>query len=139
MKGSYFLLIKLKENKIIKIGKLGKIYFKKGFYVYVGSALNGLEARIERHLRSEKKMHWHIDYLLKDAEIIDAFYKETNEDIECAIANKFGEKLESIKGFGCSDCKCVSHLFYGKRYEINEETLNFKMEKFQYLNQNHVC
>ena len=54
MKGSYILVIELKEEKIIQIGKLGKIHFKKGFYVYIGSALNGLEQRITRHLIKEK-------------------------------------------------------------------------------------
>jgi len=42
MKGSYILLIKLDEDKDIQIGKLGNISFKKGYYAYVGSALNGL-------------------------------------------------------------------------------------------------
>jgi len=31
----------------------------------------------------------------------------------------FNEKLENIPGFGCSDCKCDSHLFYGSSDEIH--------------------
>ena len=130
MKGSYVLLIKITNDQNIKIGKLGRIFFKKGFYAYVGSAMNSLDARIARHLRPEKKLHWHIDYLLKTAEINKIFYKETNEKIECYIANKFSGKLENIQGFGCSDCKCTSHLFYGKQKEIEkigkELSLNIK-------------
>ena len=117
MKGSYVLLIELEKDSTITIGKLGKIFFKKGFYAYVGSALNGLEQRIQRHKSSDKKMHWHIDYLLKYAEIKDAFYRESNKKEECQIANKFG-KLETISGFGCSDCNCKSHLFYGSENDI---------------------
>lgn len=118
MKGSYILLIKLKENKTIQIGKLDKMHFKKGFYVYVGSALNGLEQRINRHLRKTKKKHWHIDYLLDFVEIVDVFYKENETKEECKIAKMLDKQLSSIPGFGCSDCRCRSHLFYGKNSEI---------------------
>ena len=117
MKGSYILLMELDKDSTIKVGKLGKIHFKKGFYAYVGSALNGLEQRIERHKRSNKKLHWHIDYFLKYAKIIDIFYRESEEKEECEIANKF-EKLDVITDFGCSDCKCKSHLFYGSNKDI---------------------
>ncbi|NIT57694.1 MAG: DUF123 domain-containing protein, partial [Aliifodinibius sp.] len=54
----------------IRIGSLGFIDFMKGYYVYVGSALTGLEQRITRHFKVSKGehsvTHWHIDYLLKD-------------------------------------------------------------------------
>ena len=117
MKGSYILLIKLDEDKDIQIGKLGNIPFKKGYYAYVGSALNGLEQRINRHLRQEKKKHWHIDYLLQNAEIVDIFYKVGNKKEECKLTNSLND-LKSVKGFGCSDCSCDSHLFYGSYDKI---------------------
>ena len=60
MKGSYVLLIEIGQEKEIQIGSIGNIYFKKGFYAYIGSALNGLEQRIERHIRKDKRFHWHI-------------------------------------------------------------------------------
>ena len=128
MKGSYLLVIKNENNAIIQIGKLGEIEFKKGYYIYVGSALNGLEQRIKRHLRLNKKIHWHIDYLLKNSKIIDVFYKENDTREECLIAKKLDEKLYSTTGFGCSDCKCKSHLFYGDYNEIKHiiERLNMK-------------
>ncbi len=122
MKGVYILLIKNREDRYIQIGKLRNIFFKRGFYVYVGSALNGLEQRINRHLRIDKKLHWHIDYLLRKSEIISVFYKETKSQEECKIANIFQEKLELIPGFGCSDCKCKSHLFYGEHIDITKIT-----------------
>jgi Uri superfamily endonuclease len=113
MKGSYILVIELKKDKTIQVGKLGKIHFKKGIYAYVGSAFNGLEARINRHLRKTKKKHWHIDYLLDFAEVVDVFYKENEKKEECYIAKKLEENSAPIPGFGCSDCRCKSHLFYG--------------------------
>ncbi|MCK4902633.1 MAG: GIY-YIG nuclease family protein, partial [Thermoplasmatales archaeon] len=83
MKGSYILLIELENDSKIQIGKLGDILFKKGFYVYIGSALNGLEQRINRHLRADKKLHWHIDYLLKSAKVDSVYYKENDQREEC--------------------------------------------------------
>lgn len=128
MKGSYLLIIKLENDAKITIGKLGEVEFNKGFYVYVGSALNGLEQRIQRHLRENKKTHWHIDYLLKHVTVSDIFYKENNAREECIIAKKFEGTLPSILGFGCSDCKCKSHLFYGTYNEIKQviDGLNMK-------------
>jgi len=128
MKGSYLLIIKLENDARIPIGKLGELEFNRGFYVYVGSALNGLEQRIQRHLRENKKTHWHIDYFLKHATVSDVFYKENEIKEECIIAKKLGEKLSSISGFGCSDCKCKSHLFYWSCKEVKQviDRLNMK-------------
>jgi Uri superfamily endonuclease len=118
MKGSYILLIKLENDQVIKIGKLGEISFKKGFYLYIGSALNGLKNRLNRHFKINKKIHWHIDYLLKSGKIINAYYKESNVKEECDIVNNFENKLRPIQGFGCSDCRCKTHLFYGENSTI---------------------
>jgi Uri superfamily endonuclease len=118
MKGSYVLLIKLKNKTKINVGKLGIIHLNKGYFVYIGSALNGLEKRIQRHLKIQKKLHWHIDYLLEKGKILDVFFQESEVKEECNIANNFN-KLQQIDGFGCSDCKCKSHLFFGTIDEIS--------------------
>lgn len=128
MKGCYLLLIDLKHDKEIQIGKLGKILFKKGYYVYVGSGLNNLEKRIKRHIKKEKKMHWHIDYFLRYGKIIEVFYKENIVSEECFIADKFNNFFNHIHGFGCSDCKCKSHLFYGSIKEIKQTINKLKMK-----------
>jgi Uri superfamily endonuclease len=136
MKGSYILLIELKDKKNIQIGKLGQFIFKNGFYVYIGSALNGLEIRIKRHFRSKKKRHWHIDYLLDFAKIIDVYYKINENKEEYTIAKIISEQLVPVPHFGSSDCKCKTHLFFGdfdkiinilnnldiSKYKINEKT-----------------
>ena len=93
MKGIYCLIIKLDKDKSIKIGKLNYINFKKGYYCYVGSALNNLKKRIERHKRKNKKLHWHIDYLLKHAKIIDTLKIETDKMSEFSIQSLTGGKL----------------------------------------------
>lgn len=121
MKGSYCLIINVEKDTKIKIGKkLGIINFKKGCYVYVGSAMNYLESRVKRHLSDNKKKHWHIDYLLlnKNSKIEKIYTKESGEKLECKIAKKIIENEESIADFGCSDCKCHSHLIYFKNSKL---------------------
>ena len=130
MKGSYILLIKLKKSITIKIGKLGELDFKKGFYVYIGSALNGLESRINRHLRHNKNIHWHIDYLLDFTEITNVFYNENSNKEECKISSEFEKRLHFIIGFGSSDCKCKSHLFYGSYNKIISIIKKLKMKQY---------
>jgi endonuclease-3 len=104
---AYVLVMELSRDTQIRVGKLGSIDFKKGLYNYVGSAPS--EKRLERHLRKEKKTHWHIDYFLEEARIRKIYI--TRERTECEVARDID--LPYIKGFGCSDCDCPSHLFYG--------------------------
>lgn len=117
MNGGYILLIENIKDSEISIGSLGRIKFRKGFYAYTGSALNGLEARINRHLRKKKKLQWHIDYLLENARIVGIFCVKTNKRIECDIAANLSEKFMSIRRFGSSDCKCNSHLFFSENFD----------------------
>jgi Uri superfamily endonuclease len=135
MKGSYILVVELEKDQTIQIGKFGKIYFSSGFYAYVGSALNGLEQRINRHLRKDKKTHWHIDYLLKQGKISDIFYKKSDTKKECNFVKKFEEKLLPILNFGSSDCKCRSHLFHGDINDILSVVKKLKMNQY-IINQN---
>ena len=96
MKGCYCLIISLKDIQTIKIGKLGIIKFKKGCYVYVGSAMNSLEARLKRHLSDDKKLHWHIDYLLRKSEITDIIYNE-NKKVECELSQTYYPEQKALK------------------------------------------
>lgn len=115
--GIYSLIIKLEKDETIKVGELGRINFPKGFYIYTGSALNGLRQRINRHKKRQKKMFWHIDYLLasKHAKISEVIAIKTNERLECklneVVSSLYNAKIFA-KGFGCTDCKCKSHLVY---------------------------
>ena len=117
MRGTYVLLVNISHPLGVTIGKLGSIDFKEGAYAYVGSALGGLEARVERHAREEKRMHWHVDYLLVRAPIVDVVYGESDERKECAVARRLAERFQNVRGFGASDCGCESHLFYSKNLE----------------------
>ena len=44
--GCYSLIIDLKWKKTIRVGKLGEAVFPAGTYVYTGSAMKGLGARL---------------------------------------------------------------------------------------------
>jgi Uri superfamily endonuclease len=128
MKGAYLLIMELPVDTTIRVGKKEVFTFKKGSYGYVGSALNGLEQRITRHLRSQKKLHWHIDYLLAFATITRVFIKEGSKREECDLARAFEQAFDAIPGFGCSDCACESHLFYGSADTIKKRATSLKMK-----------
>jgi Uri superfamily endonuclease len=104
----------------MSIGALGRKAFVKGLYAYVGSAQSNLEQRVKRHLRREKHLFWHIDYLLDSdqAEIVEVLHKEADKTQECEVANTLSEKGKPIVGFGCSDCRCRSHLFRISDYKF---------------------
>jgi Uri superfamily endonuclease len=114
VKGSYILLAELATRKDILVGKLGYVSFPKASYAYVGSAMNGLRARLVRHLREEKKLHWHIDYFLKEAEIKEIILCKAEERVECFLAQALAGEFQSIPGFGSSDCRCQSHLYFAR-------------------------
>lgn len=108
----------MKKSEKLDIGHLHNMHkYRKGYYVYIGSAMNSLVPRLNRHLSDEKKMHWHIDYLLKspDCHIRDILFNISEERIECDLAESISKDGEEIPGFGCSDCTCSSHLIYFKR------------------------
>ena len=67
---------------------------------------------MNRHLRGEKKIHWHVDHLLIHARAVDVVVAHSEERKECEVAGELAKGLPSVKGFGSSDCNCESHLFY---------------------------
>ena len=123
MRGSYVLLLKLPEEQNIPVGSLKTVRFPEGYYAYVGSALNGLESRVRRHLSHDKKLHWHIDYLLPEASITDIVFAESDNRAECAIAQALNRQFDSIRGFGSSDCRCPSHLFSADDNDMKSKVL----------------
>jgi Uri superfamily endonuclease len=114
LKGIYVLIIKISQVINIQIGSSGMKNFPVGLYAYVGSAQNNLEKRVARHLRHEKRLFWHIDYLLNNeaAKVTTVYYVTGQKAEECSIAGMMeANSAMPIAGFGCSDCRCVSHLF----------------------------
>ena len=115
--GSYVLIMHLAQLATITVGKLGTFEFPEGWYTYAGSALGrgGLAARLAYHRRRDKSYHWHIDYLLVHAELVEIWWAEENKRKECVWA----AALRAIPGarvpvanFGASDCRCLAHLVF---------------------------
>ena len=114
MRRTYVLVIEVKKKINIQIGKLGKFKLPGGWYLYIGSGENSLEKRIKRHLKKEKKLFWHIDYLLNNpqARVKKVWAKEGGW--ECSLAGKMAsDKIfrTPVPKFGSSDCRCKTHLF----------------------------
>ncbi|MFW5907889.1 MAG: GIY-YIG nuclease family protein [Candidatus Natronoplasma sp.] len=128
MKGIYLLIFEVKRPKTKNVGGLGTIKFDPGTYTYVGSAQNGIEGRVKRHLREDKRKHWHIDYLLESQYIKEVMAYEGGKSEECETASFLKEELQGIEEFGCSDCDCSSHLFYTEKDpdEVVESVRKFK-------------
>ena len=111
--GIYHLLIYLSRERTIKIGSLGRLRFARGYYGYTGSAVSGYAGRIGRHLAREKKLRWHIDYLLRRGRVREVWLADGGE---CSRHARLGRGAAAVRGFGCSDCACESHLWqYARR------------------------
>lgn len=109
---SYQLFIEVRKSQIIEVGRLGRFHFPIGSYVYTGSAKRNLLARIRRHLKTNKSVRWHIDYLLvsEDVHVVGMVFSDRRE---CELNQMCDEDI-LIPGFGASDCRhqCGSHLKY---------------------------
>jgi Uri superfamily endonuclease len=125
-KGTYSLLVHLPEGREMRFGSR-KGRFPAGYYVYVGSAMGGLDQRVRRHLRISYKggnspvkggnvcppLRWHIDFLLEHGRVIDVERIHSGRRLECELSRRVGESGGyPVKGFGCSDCRCETHLYY---------------------------
>ena len=116
-RGTYALLLALSEETTITVGRLGTFRFPAGHYVYVGSAMasGGLEARLARHCRRDKKLRWHIDYVLAHAQIVDVETDASGRRLECSWARALLDAPGTqvvVPHLGSSDCSCPSHLVY---------------------------
>jgi Uri superfamily endonuclease len=128
--GSYILVIHLPGETRLSTGRLGEIIFRPGYYAYVGSAMRGFGSRLPHHLRKNPKPHWHIDYLLQTASVERIMTFESDTRQECAIAGFLMQQLEYIPGFGCSDCKCKSHLFYAIKADRLQKSTRALAKKY---------
>ncbi|MEM3612282.1 MAG: GIY-YIG nuclease family protein [Candidatus Bathyarchaeia archaeon] len=124
VKGVYVLAISVSKNINVKVCSRKNFFLEKGFYAYAGSAQKSLEKRLIRHFsKTSKKRFWHIDHLLaiNGVSVVKAFYKEATKQEECRTAQSLGGIAFPIDGFGCSDCKCRSHLFSFKSLSLLED------------------
>ena len=128
-KGIYCLVFK-NPACTVSVGALGAIAFRRGWHIYVGSALgSGGLARLERHIalsRARDKIPtWHVDYLSTNPAFClhSAIHAPTGERLECRLAAALGG--ENVPGFGAGDCDCPSHLMYRRRIPVRETEAAF--------------
>ena len=113
-KGAYGLVIALDRDVVVTFKRNQEYSLPAGHYVYAGSAYGpgGLAARLRRHFKREKKIHWHVDQLTLKAASLSAFVVPGGD--ECLLIRQLqetGRYSVPIAGFGSSDCKlCQSHL-----------------------------
>lgn len=136
-RGSYLLILNLKRDRKIDVGKLGCVHFRKGFYIYVGSAMANLAKRMERHRHLRKRYHWHIDELRAVVAFHSVLPIRSSDRLECEIAKAMSEIAEwSVSGFGSTDCSCDSHLFGMSKDPLQSEDFHkllqyFRMDRYQ--------
>lgn len=115
---------RLREDKeSLAISRLGQFDFPKGYYIYVGSAKQNIRARIDRHIQLDERKRWHIDYLRPYLQV-QAVQTYSSKEGECALFERLMKENAGtmpVKGFGSSDCRCFSHLFYSKAAIILSE------------------
>jgi sugar fermentation stimulation protein A len=113
----------LRQRLRLRVGALGRFWFRPGVYLYVGSAQRNLRARTERHGRKNKPLRWHIDYLSAKATMLGAVLVPGSRQRECGLAQQVAALFgRVIPGFGASDCGCEGHLFYSPRFDLPKRT-----------------
>ena len=112
-KGTYVLFLRFPQGAAAEVGSLGRVELPPGDYCYVGSARGGLDQRVGRHLSREKRIRWHIDRLTMICDDMSAMETEDPEITECMLAHAMLDigNTPAVRGFGCSDCSCGTHLF----------------------------
>lgn len=136
--GTYVLWITLDAPACFTAGALGQLSLEPGTYLYVGSARQGLAARVGRHLRrthgapqdialspelaalpppsGPKRPRWHIDYLLElPGAVMQDITLLQGQYCECGLVRRLRDSAIAgvpLKGFGASDCGsgCGAHL-----------------------------
>ena len=132
--GAYILMIKVSSQTETAIGFAGTLAFSPGWYVYVGSAMGqtstSLFHRLRRHFspKTQKKVHWHIDYLLALEEVAleGAIVGSSPNRMECKIVEVLCDRGFVPWGhrFGATDChQCPSHLFFIRESLRDDEEL----------------
>ncbi|HUK38373.1 MAG TPA: DUF123 domain-containing protein [Methanomicrobiales archaeon] len=123
-KGVYALVFS-NRSCTLPVGSLGEVRFRRGWHIYVGSALGpGGFARVDRHRRlalaRDRPPRWHVDRLLLSPSFTlrHLVCAPTGADLECDLAAVIGRG--GVPSFGCSDCSCGSHLFHRKADPLAE-------------------
>jgi Uri superfamily endonuclease len=115
--GTYVLLIDVTDPLELTVGKLGLVRLPPGRYAYVGSAHGpgGLQGRLARHVRRDRRRHWHIDHLTEISPVPYVYFRTYTKQFECQWTQRLLDlsgATAPAPGFGSSDCRagCLAHL-----------------------------
>ena len=101
------------RRETIVVGALGPITLARGWHAYVGSARRGRDARVARHMRADKPLRWHADYLFTRYPATRSWLVDTPLS-ECELAARLRRSAtnaaDGVARFGASDCGCPGHL-----------------------------
>ena len=113
--GTYALILAANETRRLRIGRLGSLALRPGWYVYVGSAFGpgGVDARLAHHRKRAARPHWHVDHLRLHTQLERVWY--THDPIRrehqwAQVMHRLPGAEIPLPGFGASDCTCASHL-----------------------------
>jgi Uri superfamily endonuclease len=121
--GAYVLIIELAEPVEVTLPGKPKTILQAGRYLYCGSAKGsgGIRARLSRHMRPGKVIHWHVDLLTAAGRVTGAWIFPGCD--ECELVRALSCLPAPIRGFGSTDCpKCWSHLLSWPRRARAEQT-----------------
>ena len=110
--GAYLLVLHLAVP--VRFSRHGRTAPLSGWLVYAGSARGsgGIRARLGRHFRRNKPVHWHVDELTNAADRMMALALPHGS--ECDTVDhllRTGRFEPAFPGFGSSDCRrCPAHL-----------------------------
>ena len=109
--GAYLLVVTLSAALRVALPHRPEATLTPGRFLYAGSARGpgGLRARLGRHMRADKKPHWHIDRLTEAGAVEGAWVIPGGD--ECALVAALAHLPVPLPGFGSTDCRlCASHL-----------------------------
>jgi len=123
------------RRETIVVGSLGLVTFTRGWHAYVGSARRGRDARVARHMRADKPLRWHADYLFARHPAARVWLLDTPLS-ECGLVVRLRAAAAPGPGgtpaaplaaaaprFGSSDCRCPGHLLRTPRLGALEAAL----------------
>ena len=131
--GAYLLILRVDYPSVINVGSLGNLEITAGYYIYVGSGMQSLSARIARHMRKRKQFRWHVDYLRKIANHVQSIPVRSSRSIEIDLASEISRiYISCFPGFGASDSPLSTHLFYSSTHPSNDKAFNSILHRFRF-------
>ncbi len=117
LNGTYLIQLHSQKKQTIASGKFAGVAIEQGYYLYIGSALGpgGIKSRVGRHLKKDKPLKWHIDHLRQITRVSLICLTYQPQRLEDDWVGKLAENRNlstPIKGFGATDTRHHSHLFY---------------------------